>query len=266
MRVPPLTSLASAIAAQFRAPHPQASALARPTARVAAHRTAIACALGLVAACAPPTTHRTAPFVVEPGATVAGALVGPFTGRVLDAANQSPVAGAMVYAAWTLEAGAGFPVAAGSREFTGSTNSNGEYTVPELTDLPAGTRVTSFEMLIYKRGFVGYRSDRRFADGGPQHEFAQRGNHILLERWRSEYSHVRHVRYLGGGAAVAALTGWELEQAASEFADRGSSAAALRTAASDRARCTAEPRRKSATWKLRAMAAGSGWPSVASSR
>lgn len=152
-------------------------------------------------------------------------MLGPFTGRVIDGATNAPVAGALVYATWSLERGDGLPAAAGYREHVASTDSNGAYRVPQLTDLPsaalpAGTRVTAFSLLVYKRGFIAYRSDRRFADLGQRFDFAQRSNQILLERWRDDLSHARHLRFVGGGAAVAALTQWELADAAAELDGR----------------------------------------------
>lgn len=152
---------------------------------------------------------------------VSGDLRGPFTGKVLDAATRTPVAGALVYAAWTFERGSGLPAAAGFHEYVGSTDSTGGYNVPQLQDVPAGARLTDFQLLVYKRGFVAYRSDRRFADLGPRLDFAQRQQQVLLERWRDDFSHARHLRYVGGGAAVAALTGWEADLAAAEMSGQG---------------------------------------------
>jgi hypothetical protein len=160
---------------------------------------------------------RTAPFRVRPDAPDAGSLYGPFTGRVLDATTRTPVAGALVYAAWTLERGTGLTEPAGAREFVGSTDASGAYRVPALDGVPRGTRVTDFTLLVYKRGFVAYRSDRRFTDLGPRMDFAQRDNQVLLERWRSELSHARHLRFVGSGTAVAALTQWELADASAEL-------------------------------------------------
>lgn len=172
----------------------------------------------LLSACAARPV-RTAPFRVRPDSVVAGDLRGPFTGRVTDAAGGSPVAGALVYATWTYEAGAGLPIAAGYREFVGSTDANGYYKVPSVTRLggPDGARLTDFTLVVYKRGFVAYRSDRRFADFGPRLDFAQKQNVVQLERWRDDFSHARHLRYLGGGAAVVALTSWESDAAVAEL-------------------------------------------------
>ena len=48
-------------------------------------------------------------------------------------------------------------------------------------------------------------------------DFAQNDNQVLLERWRNELSHARHLRFVGGGTAVAALTQWELADASAEL-------------------------------------------------
>ncbi|MBV8756711.1 MAG: hypothetical protein JO257_05540 [Deltaproteobacteria bacterium] len=160
---------------------------------------------------------RTAPFRVRPDAADAGSLRGPFTGRVVDATTHAPIAGALVYAAWTLERGTGLSEPAGAREVVGSTDAGGNYKVSAIGGIPAGTRVTDFTLLIYKRGYVAYRSDRRFTDLGLRMDFAQTDNQVLLERWRNELSHARHLRFVGSGTAVSALTQWELADASAEL-------------------------------------------------
>ena len=160
---------------------------------------------------------RTAPFRVRPDSADAGSLRGPFNGRVVDVTTHAPIAGALVYAAWTLERGSALPEPAGAHEFVGSTDAGGNYRVPSLTSIPAGTRITEFSLLVYKRGYIAYRSDRRFSDLGPRMDFAQEDNQVLLERWRNELSHARHLRFVGGGTAVAALTQWELADASAEL-------------------------------------------------
>lgn len=170
----------------------------------------------LQAACVE-SSIRTAPFRVRPDAAAAGSLRGPFTGRVLDATTKTPIAGALVYAAWTLERGSALPEPAGSREVVGSTDAGGNYKIPALESLPAGARVTELTLLVYKRGYVAYRSDRRFHDLGARMDFVQTDNQVLLERWRNELSHARHLRFVGAGTAVAALTQWELADASAEL-------------------------------------------------
>jgi hypothetical protein len=160
---------------------------------------------------------RTAPFRSRPDAADPGSLRGPFTGRVIDATTKAPIAGALVYAAWTLERGTALAEPAGSREVVGSTDAGGNYRIAELGALPAHARVTDFTLLVYKRGYVAYRSDRRFHDLGARMDFAQSGNQVLLERWRNELSHARHLRFVGSGTAVAALTSWELADASAEL-------------------------------------------------
>ncbi len=89
-----------------------------------------------------------------------------------------------------------------------------------MTREPRGTRIADFTLLIYKRGFIAYRSDRRFTDLGLRMDFAQQDNQVLLERWRNDLSHARHLRFVGAGTAVAALTQWELADASAELEGR----------------------------------------------
>jgi hypothetical protein len=163
------------------------------------------------------TAIRTAPFRVRPDSADPGSLRGPFAGRVVDSTTHAPIAGALVYAAWTLERGTALLEPAGSKEFVGSTDAAGNYRVPVIGSLPAGARISDFTLLVYKRGYVAYRSDRRFGDLGPRMDFAQTSNQVLLERWRNELSHARHLRFVGAGTAVSALTSWELADASAEL-------------------------------------------------
>lgn len=180
-----------------------------------------ACAAALVLAALLAGCHhppaRQATFRARPDGVQAGSLRGPFTGRVVDATTRAPVAGAMVYVSWSLVRGTGLTVAAGTREAVVSTDATGHYVVPELPSVPAGTRLGDARLVIYKRGYVGYRSDRRFDDFGARRDFAQRDNVVALERWRPEGSHARHLRFLGGGGAIAAVTAWEAGDAIAEL-------------------------------------------------
>lgn len=174
-------------------------------------------ALGLAVAGCQHAAARQATFRARPDGVTAGALVGPFTGRVVDGTTRTPVAGAMVFASWSLVRGGGLTVAAGTREAVVSTDATGHYLVPELTDIPAGARLADLRLIVYKRGYIGYRSDRRFDDFGPRRDFAQEDNMVHLERWRPEASHARHLRFLGGGGAIAAVTAWEAGDAIAEL-------------------------------------------------
>lgn len=177
--------------------------------------------------CAPGTV-RTAPFRARPDSADAGSMRGPFNGRVVDVTTHAPIAGALVYAAWTLERGSALPEPAGSHEYVGSTDAGGNYRVPAFEAIPAGTRVTEFTLLVYKRGYIAYRSDRRFTDLGLRMDFAQADNQVLLDRWRNELSHARHLRFVGGGTAVSALTSWELADASAELDGKRASGDDLR--------------------------------------
>jgi hypothetical protein len=181
----------------------------------------VAISVGLtLGACAGPTA-RTAPFRQRPDVVTAGDLHGPFSGRVVDAATSSPITGALVYATWSFSRGYGLPTPGGVREHVVSTDASGNYRIPSLGGAPDGARLTDFRLVVYKRGYVAYRSDRRFEDMGLRLDFAQLENQVRLERWRAELSHASHVRYVGGGPAITALTSWELSDAADELSGEG---------------------------------------------
>lgn len=194
------------------------STLLRPGRRMLANfRQLLAFVLAWSCAACADTAVRTAPYRLRPDSAEAGTLKGPFNGRVVDATTHAPIAGALVYGAWTLERGTALLEPAGAKEYVGSTDAAGNYKVPQLGSLPPGARVTDFTLLVYKRGYVAYRSDRRFTDLGLRMDFAQTENQVLLERWRNELSHARHLRFVGAGTAVAALTQWELADASAEL-------------------------------------------------
>ncbi|HUJ59607.1 MAG TPA: carboxypeptidase-like regulatory domain-containing protein [Kofleriaceae bacterium] len=188
------------------------------------HAILLAC---MLAACAE-TGVRTAPFRYRPDSADPGSLRGPFDGRVVDATTHAPIAGALVYAAWTLERGTGLLEPDGAREAVTSTDAGGNYKIAAIGALPPGARLTDFTLLIYKRGYVAYRSDRRFSDFGPRMDFAQTDNQVLLDRWNNEMSHARHLRFVGSGLQVSALTQWELADASAELEGKKPSGEDLR--------------------------------------
>jgi hypothetical protein len=183
------------------------------------HIVCVGVALALAPACVD-TGTRVAPFRARPDSADPGSLLGPFSGRVVDSTTHAAVAGALVYVSWSFERGRALIEPAGTKEVVVSTDAGGNYTLPALAHVPAGAHVADATLVIYKRGFIAYRSDRRFADLGARMDFAQRDNQVLLERWRSDLSHAKHVRFVGGGTAVAALTAWELADASAELDGR----------------------------------------------
>ncbi len=193
-----------------------------PSRRLAIVASTAAMALAALVACTPPAV-RPAPFRARPDSVEPGDLRGPFDGRVIDAETERPIAGAQVYAVWSFVDGYGFNGPAGYAEHLGTSDAEGRYVVPALAKQPGkGARLSGFRLIVFKRGYVAYRSDRRFEDSGPRLDFTQRRQEVRLDRWRSDISHVKHLRYLGGGATLAELTRWEVPEAAAELAGRPS--------------------------------------------
>lgn len=182
----------------------------------------IATLVAALCACASPMV-RPATFRLRPDSVRPGDLRGPFDGQVVDAESDRPVTGAQVYASWAFVDGYGLTAPAAWHEHLATTDETGHYHIPRLGDLPRGgsLRLSEFHLVIYKRGYVAYRSDRRFEDFGPRTDFTQQHHEVRLDRWRSDISHARHLRYIGGGATLAELTRWEVADAAAELAGRG---------------------------------------------
>jgi hypothetical protein len=171
---------------------------------------------GLVG-CAPIVDR--ASFPDRPDSLRPGDLLGPFDGLVLDAETERPVVGATVAASWAFERGIGLVGPLGAHEVVVETGADGRYRIPALDDLPSGgsTRVRRFTLIVYHRGHVGWRSDRRFPDGRARRDFSQRGNRIRLEKWQPAMQHHRHLVFLGGGDAVRAAAAWEVQPASLEL-------------------------------------------------
>ncbi|MGZ3441390.1 MAG: carboxypeptidase-like regulatory domain-containing protein [Polyangia bacterium] len=177
-------------------------------------------AAGLWAGCAPAIAE--APFPARADTVVPGDLLGPFDGRVVDAASGKPVAGAIVQASWAFELGRGLVAPAGGFVTTVATDNDGRYVVERLADLPtARSRVAAVTLIVYQRGYVAYRSDRMFDDalGGARArtDFAQHNNLAKLERWTGAMSHVKHVRFVGGSGPLKRALGSEVVEASLEL-------------------------------------------------
>jgi hypothetical protein len=178
---------------------------------------AVAAILYALGGCAPIVDR--ASFPDRPDSLRPGFLLGPFDGLVLDSETERPVAGATVAASWAFERGIGLTGPLGAHELVVETGADGRYRIPALDDLPAGgsTRVRRFTLIVYHRGHVGWRSDRRFPDGRARRDFSQRGNRIRLEKWQPAMQHHRHLVFLGGGDAIRSAAAWEVQPASLEL-------------------------------------------------
>jgi hypothetical protein len=163
-----------------------------------------------------------AKFPVRPDSVRPADPLGPYDGIVLDADTDRPVAGAVVAASWAFERGIGLQAPLTAREVVVESGVDGRYEIPRLTDMPGGasTRLRRFTLIVYRRGHVAWRSDRRFGNGGPaprRRDFAQRGNRVRLEKWQPGFRHAEHLVFLGGGEKIRAAAAWELQPAAMEL-------------------------------------------------
>lgn len=175
---------------------------------------------GLASACTPFVYQ--ADFTRRSDSVRPGDLLGPFTGRVVDSGTGKPVPDALVYASWEMVRGVGFIAPGGAETWTGRTDKNGRYLVPALSRLPGGlTRaVAGFRLVVYKRGFMAYRSDRVFPGDLQRLDFNQNDNTASMERWSPELSHEEHLRFIGGSGSLRRETAWEVQAAVAQMEGR----------------------------------------------
>ena len=171
----------------------------------------------LVSSCGPVVEN--APFSARPDTLRPGELLGPFDGLVLDGETDRPVTGAVVAGAWVFERGIGLQGPAAALEAVTETGADGRYRLTIPADLPRGQglRLRRFSLIIYRRGYVAWRSDGIFPNGEPRNDFAQRGNRVRLEKWQPSMSHYRHLVFLGGGPAIQTAAAWEVQPAGLEL-------------------------------------------------
>lgn len=142
-------------------------------------------------------------------------LEGPFDGQVVDETTAEPIQGATVVAVWSFDRGDGLQGPSGSEMIEVKTDQAGRYRIPDVPRHGARgrpLRLVSFQLVVYKRGYVGYRSDR-LLDGTPRNDFAQRHNRVQLRKWRDTDSHAQHLVFLAAPAPIAKLSAWEREAA-----------------------------------------------------
>ena len=168
------------------------------------------------------------PFPARPDSVRPAELLGPYDGKVIDSDTERPVAGALVAASWAFERGVGVPGPAGAEEVITQTGADGRYAIPVLKRLPTGlsARVRRFTLIVYQRGYVAWRSDRRFPGREARRDFSQRGNVVRLERWQPNYTHAQHLLFMGGGPKLQEAAAWEAQQASLDLEGEGGTAAA----------------------------------------
>lgn len=180
-------------------------------------RTALALLPAWAVACGPLVEN--APFPARPDSVRPADLLGPYDGIVVDADSERPVAGALVAASWAFERGIGLQAPLGAHEVVTETGADGRYQIARLPNLPSGmsTRIRRFSLIVYHRGHVAWRNDRRFPGREARKDFSQRGNKVRLDKWQPTLSHSEHLVFLGGGARVKTVASWELQNAALEM-------------------------------------------------
>lgn len=141
-------------------------------------------------------------------------LRGPFDGQVVDETTAEPIQGAVVVGVWSYDEGDGLSTPSGSEVIEVKTDQAGRYRLPAAPMRKRGRdlRLVSFHMVVYKRGYVGYRSDRRL-NGTPRTDFTLRHNRVSLRKWQNTDSHAQHLVFLAAPATVMKLSSWERESA-----------------------------------------------------
>lgn len=162
-----------------------------------------------------------APFPARPDTVVPGSLIGPFDGVVLDQGTSEPIAGALVLASWAFESPRGLLSPYASYSTSVVTEIDGTYRLPALprSQSHPSSLLRRFTLVVYKAGYLGYRSDLRTDDRTPRHDFAQRGNTIRLDRFPQGESHARHLIFLGAGSLLVRSAQAESKQAALELTE-----------------------------------------------
>ncbi len=162
--------------------------------------------------CAP--LVRPATFVGARDQVTDANLIGPFDGQVVDVATGEPVSEAMVVGVWAYDRGDGFIGPHGSETYVTSTDAAGRYRIlpAKLAVRASAVRLTSFHIVVYKRGYLGYRSDARF-EGGTRPDFNVRHNKVELRKWRETDSHAEHLLFLASPKVLRKTTQWEEELA-----------------------------------------------------
>ncbi len=162
----------------------------------------------LIAACSP--LVRDAPFGGARDHVADVALTGPYNGQIVDGTTNAPIGDATVVAVWSYDRGDGLVGPAGSETLVVRSDRAGRYRIPLAPSKLRGQalRLVDFTLFVYKRGYLGYRSDVPY-DGGRRAEFVARHNRVSLRKWAGTDSHAEHLLMLAPPPEIERLTGWE---------------------------------------------------------
>ncbi|WAS97626.1 carboxypeptidase-like regulatory domain-containing protein [Nannocystis punicea] len=166
----------------------------------------------LLAACAP--IVRPPSFVGARDMVTDASLIGPFDGQVVDAATSEPIAEANVVAVWSYDRGDGFIGPWGAETTSVTTDAAGRYRIPaaKLSVRASTARLVDAYLIVYKRGYAGYRSDA-VPTGGPRSDFTVRHNRVELRKWQNSDSHAEHLLFLDPPRPLHKAVRWEAELA-----------------------------------------------------
>ena len=166
---------------------------------------------------------RGRPDTVEPAD-----LLGPYEGQVVEQASGKPIAGALVVGSFGYAKGMGLRAPAGADVVEANSDADGRYRLVAPASLPTGpsVRLDRFTLIVYQRGFVAYRSDRRLEGNDVllRRDFSQRGNVVRLAKLDPAMGHARHLAFLGvwgGPPRLAKALAWEFEEAVKHPPDAG---------------------------------------------
>lgn len=162
-----------------------------------------------------------ASFPTRPGTTWPGSMLGPFDGRVIDTDTKTPVEGATVWVNWVFTQRCDRRLPHQEYTATTKTDADGRYHIPKLTTLPwkRPTKLNAVVVTIHQRGYVVYRNDYVFNGTSTEkrHNFFQHDNHVLLHRWKENYSASAHLAFAGGNPTLRAELASMHEAAAREL-------------------------------------------------
>ena len=191
---------------------------------------ALCCAVPSTFGCAP--LVRPAPFAGASTKVTGVSLLGPFDGQIVDAETEEPIADATVLAVWSYDHVDGFSGSDGATTTPINTDEAGRYRIkrPRAHRRGRHRQLTGFTLFVYKRGYVGYRSDL-LATGERRTDFTMRHNDVRLSKWRASHSHATHLAVLAGPREIRQASMWAASLANTDLYRRRGGSASLSSGA-----------------------------------